>query len=99
MKRLHAIIEGRVQGVSYRMYTQKQAQSLGIVGWVQNLPDSTVEVIAEGEQDKLEDLLAWLHKGSPMASVRRVHAEWQEANGKFKSFEIAYYSRKGGLYT
>lgn len=99
MRQLHAIITGHVQGVNFRMYTQQKARDLNITGWVRNRPDGTVEVLAEGEQDTLDQLHDWLHHGSPMATVDKVEATWDAAEGQFKSFEIAYYSRRGGLYT
>lgn len=74
--RLSATITGRVQGVSFRYYTQTYAQQLGLNGWVKNLPTGAVAVWAEGPRAALEKLLAWLHQGPPAAQVQTVQAEW-----------------------
>lgn len=87
VKRIHAVISGVVQGVFFRRNTKIQAGNLGITGWVQNLLDGTVEVVAEGDEDSLKRLLDWLHKGPPDARVDKVYYEWLEATGEFKIFE------------
>jgi acylphosphatase len=91
-QQLHAIVYGRVQGVSFRFYTVAQANTLGLTGWVRNLPDDTVEVVAEGGRPQLESLLTWLHQGSPGARVTSVDAEWRPATGAFREFVIVRYS-------
>lgn len=90
-KRLHAIVQGRVQGVSFRHYTTLKARELSCVGWVRNNPDRTVEVIAEGSETKLQALLEFLHVGSPAAQVERVEATWHTAIGEFSIFETRYH--------
>jgi acylphosphatase len=89
-KRLHAIVHGEVQGVSFRAYTIDEARRLGLTGWVRNLPDDTVEVTAEGSQPQLDKLLTWLHRGSPAARVTQVDADWAAAQNTFIVFEIRY---------
>ncbi|MEQ8676142.1 MAG: acylphosphatase [Aggregatilineales bacterium] len=91
MQRLHAIISGRVQGVSFRYTTQQEAQKLGISGWVRNRPERTVEVTAEGERDKLDALLAFLYHGPPAAKVENVQATWSDGTGEFDDFQITYF--------
>jgi acylphosphatase len=86
--RLHATIHGYVQGVSFRYYTFKQATSLGAVGWVRNLWDGRVEVVAEGERGALDQLLAWLRRGPPAAEVEAVDVQWETPTGKFRQFEV-----------
>lgn len=71
-KCVRAIVEGRVQGVSFRAYTQRQAQHLNITGHARNLTDGTVEVVACGTESAVDQLVDWLHKGPPAASVSRV---------------------------
>lgn len=88
--RLHAEIYGIVQGVFFRSNTQKKALSLGVVGWVRNRRDGSVEVVAEGEREALEALLAWCWKGPPGARVDRVEHSWEEHKGEFKVFSIKY---------
>ncbi|MCC7412216.1 MAG: acylphosphatase [Gammaproteobacteria bacterium] len=68
---MHCLVSGRVQGVSFRAATRTLACSLGLVGWVRNLPDGRVEVRADGPPDALRRLRRWLHTGPPGA---RVHA-------------------------
>lgn len=85
-ERLHAFVRGRVQGVSFRWYTRQKALDLGLVGFARNLPDGRVEVIAEGERLLLEDLLAFLHRGSPGAHVIQVSLTWERAFGNYDDF-------------
>ncbi len=88
-EQLHAIVHGRVQGVSFRYNTlQYVNRAGGITGWVRNRYDYTVEVLAEGERPALEALLRFLQDGPPGARVTDVEAEWWAASGKFDHFEI-----------
>jgi acylphosphatase len=89
-KRLRAIVHGRVQGVSFRYYTVEQAEGLGLAGYVCNLWDRTVEVVAEGPERDLQALLSWLYEGPSMARVTRVDVQWQPATGQFHDFEVRY---------
>ena len=75
--RLHAVITGRVQGVSFRYYVVEQAETLYLSGWVRNLWNGAVEVVAEGERQNLETLLEALRNGPPMANVADVNFDWQ----------------------
>lgn len=88
--RLHAIVHGRVQGVNFRYYTTHEAHRLRLCGWVQNRPNGTVEVVAEGEREALEALLAFLNVGSPAADVKEVIVKWDEATGEFSAFRTQY---------
>ena len=92
VKRLHAIVEGRVQGVSFRYYTIRQAQALDLTGWVRNTPNRTVEVLAEGEQAQLEKFYAFLKIGSPAAQVSHVHITWSDASTEFDDFVVRYHN-------
>lgn len=83
MVRTHLYISGRVQGVFYRVYTQEQAQKLGLKGWVQNLPDGRVEAVFEGEKEDVDEMIEWCKKGSPGAKVERVEIGGSEF-GEFK---------------
>ena len=69
MKRLHLRIEGKVQGVFFRSNTVDCARALGLVGWVRNLNDGSVELVAEGSKRQLEALEKWCHRGPPAAKV------------------------------
>ena len=88
--RLHAIVHGRVQGVSFRYYTQKRAQELGLTGYVRNVWDGTVEVVAEGERAETEGLLAFLRVGPRAAFVTAVDVRWPLPTGEFSRFEVRY---------
>ncbi len=89
-EQLHAVVHGRVQGVSFRHYTVLKAQDLGLTGWVRNQSDGTVETVAEGEREKLDQFLSWLHSGPPSAHVTRVEAHWYTAAGRFAGFNVRY---------
>lgn len=86
MQRLTALVRGHVQGVAFRNYTQREAKRLKVTGWVANLPDGTVKVVAEGPDEALTQLAQWLHKGSPWARVDHVDAQWSAATGEFRRF-------------
>ncbi len=88
--RLHAIVSGIVQGVNFRYYTSRQAESLGVTGWVANRADDTVEIIAEGGRPALQSLLDWLHHGPPSATVMGVQVDWTRATDEFTSFRVRY---------
>ena len=87
--RVHLVVRGRVQGVFYRASAREEAQRLGVVGEVRNLPDGRVEVIAEGPRDRLEQLLAWCRKGPPAAEVADVEVRWSGATGGYTSFRVS----------
>ncbi len=73
---VHIMVHGRVQGVFFRASTQTRALELSLVGWVRNLPDSWVEIHAEGDQGNLELLIEWCRQGPPSAKVTRVDLDW-----------------------
>ncbi|MFH1016227.1 MAG: acylphosphatase [Chloroflexota bacterium] len=87
---LHASVWGRVQGVLFRDFVREHAERLGLTGYVQNLPNGSVEVGAEGENDKLEQLVRYLKIGPPAATVDRVITEWSEYRGSYSDFRIRY---------
>jgi acylphosphatase len=89
MRRVRAIISGRVQGVSYRAATAEEANRLGLVGWVRNRRDGTVELEAEGPAERITQLLAWCEQGPPAARVSRVVVEELAPAGADTGFEIA----------
>ena len=78
-KRAWAQVRGRVQGVSFRWYTQQEAQKLGLTGWVRNRRDGSVELECEGEAAQVDALLAWLDRGSPSSRVEKVERRELEA--------------------
>ena len=86
--RIRAIVQGRVQGVSYRFHTTEEAERLGLVGWVRNLADGSVEVEAEGDRGNVEALVEWLRKGPPAARVTAVDASFVQPHGGERGFLI-----------
>jgi acylphosphatase len=86
--RAHIVISGRVQGVSFRYYTMQEAQARNVVGWVRNLWDGRVEAVFEGEQEAVDQMLAWSRKGPPSAQVEEVKVTPGEPTGEFESFRI-----------
>lgn len=86
--RLHAIVEGMVQGVGFRAFVQQKAASFNLKGWVRNRWDGSVEVVAEGPRSDLEKLLSALYRGPYAADVRGVKPEWQPASGEYTGFSV-----------
>ena len=86
--RLHAIIEGRVQGVGYRYFVEENAIVLGLNGWVRNCWNGCVETIAESDRQSLEKFLAALRRGPRASSVTGVNVHWLDATGEFTRFSI-----------
>lgn len=84
---VHMIVRGRVQGVFYRANTEKVAQGLGLTGWVRNCPDGAVEIHAEGEKSRLEELIEWCRRGPALASVSGIDLDWVPPEGH-SSFRI-----------
>jgi len=90
IKRLHAVVEGHVQGVGFRYFTLEQAQRLGLTGWVRNLPNGRVEVSAEGFPEDLEELLRRLYDGPSGAYVRNINYEYFSPTGEDYSFRVTF---------
>jgi len=88
--RLHAIVEGRVQGVGFRAFVERTAWQLGITGWVRNRWDGTVEVTAESDRAALDQLLTALRRGPSASRVTQVQSQWKPATGEFHRFSISY---------
>ena len=88
-KRLQIVVSGRVQGVWYRASTCSQAQSLGLVGEVWNRSDGRVEVVAEGSEGVLQQLLLWCADGPRGARVDDLENSWFPATGEFVEFNIS----------
>lgn len=87
MKAIHLIIHGKVQGVFFRKYTKEKAQSLKLKGTVKNLPNGSVDIIAQGDEDRLRIFIEWCHRGSPASKVENVEAI-HIAIGDYIDFEI-----------
>jgi acylphosphatase len=90
MTEIYCIITGLVQNVNYRDYVQVSASELKLTGSVRNLPDGTVEVIAQGTPDQLKDFVEYLHEGSLQAKVEAVSVEWRTARKVAEDFSIIF---------
>ena len=89
-KRLEAVVHGYVQGVGFRWYTREVARRLRVRGYVRNRPDRSVEVVAEGSERALNELLSYLRVGPSAASVRRVDTNWSDDRAEFHGFEVRF---------
>ena len=86
----HLKITGLVQGVWFRASTRDEAVRLGLVGWVKNCRDGSVEAMAEGPRDKVEEFIRWCRKGPRHARVSDVEVDWKAPTGEFKNFQLTY---------
>ena len=84
--RIHIFIRGDVQGVFFRSGTISKANGLGLAGWVRNRSDGSVEIVAEGEKEKLEELLSWCRNGPSGARVDEIKYDWEKAKDEFGGF-------------
>ncbi|MDP8215669.1 MAG: acylphosphatase [Candidatus Euphemobacter frigidus] len=87
-RRIHILVSGRVQGVFFRYDIRRHAEEFGLTGYVTNLYDGRVEIVAEGEEAKLRRLLAWARHGPPGAVVTGVELRWESPKNSFPSFGI-----------
>ena len=87
-KGVHLLVTGMVQGVGFRYYVHHAARRHYLAGWVKNLEDGRVEVLAEGEEEELRLFVKEIEKGSRFSSVKDVQTEWQAYSNKFRAFEI-----------
>jgi acylphosphatase len=89
-ERARIVVSGRVQGVGYRDSARYAAQRLSLTGYVKNLPDRAVEIVAEGERAALEQFVAWARRGPPAARVTSLHVDYGQPTGSYPDFTIAY---------
>jgi acylphosphatase len=85
VKTLHLQIQGRVQGVWFREAMRREAERLGVAGWVRNRPDGSVEAVAQGAPEAVDALIEWARTGPPQARVERIIQT--EAAGHYRVFE------------
>ena len=86
--RFHVFVRGSVQGVSFRWFARREASRLGLLGWVRNRFDGSVEVVAEGDRATLEQFYEVLRRGPLLAKVEDVEAVWAKATGEFTDFQV-----------
>ncbi len=89
-KRIHVFYSGYVQGVGFRYTVRRIASGLDLQGWVRNLPDGKVEVVCEGEKERLKDFLDKVRGEFSGSHLRDAQISWGEAEGEFDSFEIRF---------
>jgi acylphosphatase len=87
---VYVVISGGVQGVWFRASTKKQADELGITGWVRNTPDGCVEAVFEGDESQVNKMVNWCHHGPPLSKVEKVEIKNQNPTNGFKGFSIRY---------
>ncbi|WP_029523132.1 acylphosphatase [Persephonella sp. KM09-Lau-8] len=88
--RLYAVFAGTVQGVGFRYFVRNIAKEMGVKGYVRNLPDGTVEVVAEGDEQTLREFLKAIEQGPPLAEVTDIRYQFEDKEGGFTDFEILY---------
>jgi len=90
VKSLHCLISGKVQGVGFRAWTKGMADQMGISGWVRNLDDGRVEVLAQGDMEKLEKFKGKLSRGPVISRVEDIECKYIDYDKEYKKFEIRF---------
>jgi acylphosphatase len=90
MIELQAIVTGKVQGVMYRAYIQEAATNLELVGYVENQPDGTVLVVAQGNPDVLKEFVEYLYEGSSLSQVSSVAVDWGSVSKTYFEFSVLH---------
>jgi len=90
MKRIHIIISGYVQGVCFRYFTKIKARKLGLKGFVRNAPNGDVEVVAEGNEKEINELIDFCRKGPMLSCVANLKIEYGEFKGEFDDFIVKF---------
>lgn len=90
LEELHAIVHGHVQGVGFRYWTVRQATRLGLVGWVANRNDGSVEIVAQGDHDQVIALLRKLKSPMTPGSVDHLERQIRPLSGRFRDFTVTY---------
>lgn len=88
MKQAHVFISGNVQGVGYRYFVRDNARKLGLKGYVRNTEDGNVEVVFQGDEKTIEQMVEICKKGPMLSEVKQIGMEWIDGEEKFESFEI-----------
>ena len=90
MKRAHAFYSGRVQGIGFRYTAQNIAENLGVYGWVKNLEDGRVEIVAEGEEKNLKEFLDKILKGPLGRYIKDMELSWETPTSEFNDFDVRF---------
>ena len=86
--RVHVVVSGEVQGIGYRAFIKRRAQSIGIIGWIRNLEDGNVEAVFQGESDIIEEIIAVCNRGPVFARVKNVQVFKEEPRDDLTNFSI-----------
>jgi acylphosphatase len=87
-RKMHVFVKGTVQGVYYRYNALKKAEEYHLTGWVRNRADGNVEMVCEGTEEDINNMVRWCKQGPPGAHVREVETDWKLYSGEFNVFEI-----------
>ena len=87
-RRVHVWVQGRVQAVGFRAFVQQNALQIGVTGWVRNVGYNTVEAVAEGTKEQIEDFLQMVKRGPIGSRVDESREEWEQVTGDFGSFRV-----------
>ena len=90
MARVHIFVRGLVQGVYFRHYTRITGRETGVTGWVRNLEDGRVEVVCEGTEEQIAEMIEWCRTGPAHARVDGMEVRHEEYTGEFKAFDVRY---------
>jgi acylphosphatase len=82
LRRAHVQVTGSVQGVFFRTETRDRARSLGVGGWIRNVPDGSVEAVFEGDEERVSSMVDWCRRGPSGARVDHVDVEWEDPEGE-----------------
>ncbi len=88
IKCVQIMVRGRVTGVFFRAATQREAKRLGVTGWVRNRNDASIEILAEGEEDSIKEIVSWAHHGPTAARVENVDVRYRSYTGEYSDFRI-----------
>ncbi len=87
-KCVHMVVRGRVTGVFFRAAAQREARRLGVTGWVKNKTETAVEIMAEGDEDAIKEIISWAQHGPSAARVDQCDVRWKSYTGEFADFRI-----------
>lgn len=90
MVEIRCIVIGKVQGVAYRTYVQESATELKLIGFVENLSDGSVSVVAQGNPEVLKEFVEYLHEGSLMSVVEGVAVDWGSVSKTYDEFSLLH---------
>ena len=86
--RVHVWVQGRVQAVGFRAFVQQNAAQIGVTGWVRNVGYDTVEGVAEGSKEQIEEFLQMVKRGPLGSRVDESREEWEQVTGEFEAFRV-----------